>query len=278
MAIPKTERMKQNLGKTAEIKKIDIGAPFIWLKQAANDILHCPRLAIVFGLFFTAISYAAWNYLITSETLNDVAAPLLAVMILVLGPISAISLYEASRQLSSGQSPTIGSVLGAAFKANGSCPSLFLSVILVVLSIAWMMFSPLVYAIFNSGSLNIVSENQTVIQSIIAEITSGENTGFVFTYSLFTAFVGLIAFMISWFSFPMVLDKDCDPFTAIVTSLRAAISNLLVMLIWVTIVLALVLAALVLTADLYFFGLIFVVPFLAHATWHAYESMIGDLK
>ena len=278
MAIPQTARMQQNLGKVAELKKIDIGAPFTWLKQGVGDFLAMPVLAIFFGIFFTAISYGAWDYLSTSETLRDVAAPLLAVMILVLGPISAISLYDASRQLASGKKPSISSVLGAAFKANGSCPSLFLSVILVVLAIAWMMFSPLIYAIFNTGSLNIVSENQTVIQAIIADITSGENTGFMITYFLFTAFVGLIAFMISWFSFPMVLEKDCDPFTAIVTSLRAAVANSVIMLIWVPMVGILVLGALVLTANFYFVGLVFVIPVLAHATWHAYKSMIGELK
>jgi len=40
----------------------------------------------------------------------------------------------------------------------------------------------------------------------------------------------------------------------------------------------LVLGALILTADLYFVGLVFVIPVLAHSTWHAYKSMVGELK
>ncbi len=278
MAIPQTARMQENLGKTAELKQVDMGAPFTWLKQGVSDFLAMPVLAIFYGVLFTLVSYGAWHYLSTSETLGDVAAPLLAVIILVLGPMSAMSLYDASRRLSNGESPNISAVFGAAFKAKGSCPSIFLSVILVVLAIAWMMFSPLIYAIFNTGSLNIVSENQTVVQAILADITSGANTGFVVTYFIFTAVVGLISFMISWFSFPMVLDKDCDPFTAVVTSLKAAMANLVIMLIWVPMVGILVLGALMLTADLYFVGLVFVIPVLAHATWHAYKSMIGELK
>jgi uncharacterized membrane protein len=278
MAIPKTARMQETLGKTAELKKVSMGAPFTWLKQGISDFLAMPLLAVFYGILFTVVAYGAWHYLSTSEMLGDVAAPLLAVIILLLGPISAMSLYDASRRLSNGENPSISTVFGAAFKANGSCPSIFLSVILVVLAIAWMMFSPLIYAIFNTGSLNIVSENQTVIQAILADITSGANTGFVVTYSIFTAVVGLTSFMISWFSFPMVLDKDCDPFTAVVTSLKAAMANLVIMLIWVPMVGIIVLGALVLTANLYFIGLIFVIPVLAHATWHAYESMIGELK
>jgi len=278
MAIPQTARMQENIGKTAELKQVSMSAPFTWLKQGVNDFLAVPVLAIFYGILFTLVSYGAWYYLSTSETLGDVAAPLLAVIILLLGPISAMSLYDASRRIAAGEKPSIGSVIGAAFKANGSCPSIFLSVILVVLAIAWMMFSPLIYAVFNTGSLNIVSENQTVIQAILADITSGANTGFIVTYAIFTTVVGLTSFMISWFSFPMVLDKDCDPFTAVVTSLKAAMANLVIMLIWVPMVGILVLGALVLTADLYFVGLVFVIPVLAHATWHAYKSMIGELE
>mgnify|MGYP003958182999 FL=1 len=278
MAIPQTARMQENIGKTAELKEVSMGAPFTWLKQGVGDFLAMPVLAIFFGILFTVVSYGAWDYLSTSKTLGDVAAPLLAVLILILGPISAMSLYDASRRLAAGEKPSIGTVFGAAFKANGSCPSIFLSVILVVLAIAWMMFSPLIYAVFNTGSLNIVSENQTVVQAILADITSGANTGFVVTYFIFTAVVGLTSFMISWFSFPMVLDTDCDPFTAIVTSLKAAMANLVIMLIWVPMVGILVLGALMLTADLYFVGLVVVIPVLAHSTWHAYKGMIGELK
>ncbi len=278
MAMPQTERMRATLGKTAELKKVSLAAPFTWLKQGVSDLLAMPILAIFCGLLFTAVSYSSWHYLSTSETLGDVAAPLLAVIILLLGPLSAISLYDASRRLAMGEKPSIGSVVSAAFKTNGSCPSIFLSVILVVLAIAWMMFTPLIYAVFNAGSLNIVNENQTVVQAILADITSGANTGFVITFSIYTALVGLIAFMISWFSYPMVLDKDCDPFTAIVTSLKAAMANLVIMFIWVPLVGILVLGALVLTADFYFIGLVFVIPVIAHSTWHAYKSMIGELK
>ncbi|MCS5586002.1 MAG: DUF2189 domain-containing protein [Gammaproteobacteria bacterium] len=278
MAIPQTTRMQENLGKTAKLKKVSMSAPFTWIRQGVVDFITMPALAIFYGTLFTVVSYGAWHYLSTSETLGDVAAPLLAVIILVLGPISAMSLYDASRRLSSGEKPSISTVLSAAFKANGSCPSVFLSVILVILAIAWMMFSPLIYAIFNTGSLQIVSENQTVVQAILADITSGANTGFVVTYSIFTAVIGLAAFMISWFSFPMILDKDCDPFTAVVTSLKAATANLVIMLIWVPMVGIIVLGALVLTVNFYFVGLVFVIPVLAHATWHAYRSMIGELK
>jgi uncharacterized membrane protein len=63
-----------------------------------------------------------------------------------------------------------------------------------------------------------------------------------------------------------------------VTSLKAAMANKIIMLIWVPTVGILVLGALVLTVNFYFVGLVFIIPVLAHATWHAYKSMIGELK
>jgi Predicted integral membrane protein len=274
MAIPQTARMQENLSKTAKLNEVGVGAPFTWLKQGVGDLMAVPVLSLFNGALFAIITYGLWTYLDGSQTLHDVAVPLLAVIVLLLGPISAMSLYDASRRISNGEKPSIGTVVSAAFKTNGSCPSIFLSVILVVLAIAWMMFSPLIYAVFNTGSLNIVNENQTIIQAILAEITSGSNMNFVIAYFSFTAVVGLISFMISWFSFPMVLDTDCDPFTATVTSLRAAMANKLIMLMWVPMVGILVLIGLMTP---YFIGLVVVIPVLAHATWHAYKSMIGKL-
>ena len=83
MAIPQTTRMQENLGKTAELKKVSMGAPFIWIRQGVNDFITMPSLAIFYGMLFTVVSYGAWHYLSTSETLGDVAAPLLAVIILL---------------------------------------------------------------------------------------------------------------------------------------------------------------------------------------------------
>ena len=272
---PQTARMEKNLSKTAKLNEVGIEAPFTWLKQGIGDMMAVPVLSLFYGVLFAVVTFSLWNFLEGSQTLHDVAVPITAVIILVLGPISAMSLYDASRRISNGEKPSIGTVVKAAFKTNGSCPSIFLSVILVVLAIAWMMFSPLIYAVFNTGSLNIVNENQTIIQAILAEITSGSNMGFVVAYFSFTAVVGLIAFMISWFSFPMVLDTDCDPFTATMTSLRAAMANKIIMLMWVPLVGILVLIGLITP---YFIGLVVVIPVLAHATWHAYKAMIGKLE
>ena len=275
MAIIQTVRMQKNAGKKATINIIGLGSPITWVRKALNDIIACPKLAIFYGGLFTLIVYNLWLLLEQSAALHDVSAPLVAMIILVLGPISAISLYDVSRRISNGEKPTIGSVLKSSIKSNGACPSVFISIALMLLAIAWMVFSPLIYTVFTAGALNIVNPDQTIIQNIVADFANGTNMGFIIAYSIFTLVLALIAFMISWFSFPMIHDQDVDPFTAITTSLKAASKNTLVMVPWVAFVGAVVIIGLLTP---YFLGLVIIIPILAHATWHAYEEMIGNVK
>ncbi|WP_428086805.1 DUF2189 domain-containing protein [Candidatus Thioglobus sp.] len=274
MAIIKTARAQKNEGRAAMVNSVGLKAPLTWLKKAVSDMTTCPTLAAFYGILFTFITYVLWDLLSQSEALHDVAVPLIAMLILVLGPISALSLYDVSRRTSKGEIPTLSSVLKAGVKSNGSCPSVLLSVILIILALMWMLFSPLIYAVFTAGSLHIVGPDQSIAQGIVSDISNGNNMGFIIAYFIFTSVVGIVAFMISWFSFPMVLDQDVDPLTAVTTSLRAAMSNKLVMILWIAIVGVLILFSLFTP---YFVGLVVVVPLLAHATWYAYKDMINNI-
>lgn len=272
MASMQTVRMQKNAGKKATVNSIGLGSPATWIIKAFKDIMICPKLAVFYGGLFTLVVYNLWTFLSQSASLHDVAAPLVVMVILILGPISAISLYDVSRKISNGEKPTIGSVLKASIKSNGSCPSIFLSILLMLIAVTWMVLTPLIYAVFTAGSLNTIGADQTIIQGVLSSLTNGENTAFLIVYSIFTAVLALIAFMISWFSFPMIHDQDVDPLTAITTSLRAASKNALVMFFWILLVGSVVTLGLLTP---YFFGLVIVIPVLAHATWHAYEEMIN---
>jgi uncharacterized membrane protein len=273
--LAKTARMEKNSGLKATINYIGLSSPITWVDKAFKDFMLCPKIAIFYGGMFTLVIYNLWAFLLQSSILHDVAAPLIAMIILILGPMSAISLYDVSKKISNGETPTIRSVIKASIKSNGSCPSIFLSIILMLIAVSWMVLSPLIYTVLHAGTLNIVNSDQTIIQSMIADFLSGTNMAFVVTYSIFTLLLGLIAFMISWFSFPMVHDQDVDPFTAIITSLKAASKNTLVMIPWIIFVSVFVILGLLTP---YFIGLVIIIPVLAHATWHAYKEMIGDIK
>jgi uncharacterized membrane protein len=74
-------------------------------------------------------------------------------------------------------------------------------------------------------------------------------------------------------SFPLLLDRDVDVVTAMVTSVRAVVTSPLPMIGWAaTIVLLLALSALP-----YFLGLVVTLPILGHTTWHLYRKIVAPV-
>ena len=84
------------------------------------------------------------------------------------------------------------------------------------------------------------------------------------------AIFAAITFAASAFSLPMLLHRDVDAVTAVVTSINAVLRNKPAMLVWVLCIVGL-LALGVATA---FLGFIVVIPLLGYATWHGYLRTI----
>jgi uncharacterized membrane protein len=74
-------------------------------------------------------------------------------------------------------------------------------------------------------------------------------------------------------SFPLLVDRNHDVVTAMITSFRAVALNPAVMLGW-----ALCVVVLMIVASLpMFLGLLVVLPVLGHATWHLYRRVVAPL-
>ena len=84
------------------------------------------------------------------------------------------------------------------------------------------------------------------------------------------AVFAVVAFCISAFSLPMIMDRRTDLITAIVTSVNAVLRNRKVMLAWA----AIILTGILLSVVTGLLGLVVVLPVLGHATWHAYRETI----
>jgi uncharacterized membrane protein len=87
------------------------------------------------------------------------------------------------------------------------------------------------------------------------------------------AALSLLAFSLTVVSFPLLVDRDVDFITAIITSVRAVASNPAPMIGWALCVVLLLIAG----AAPMFLGLIVVLPILGHATWHLYRRLVEPL-
>ena len=84
------------------------------------------------------------------------------------------------------------------------------------------------------------------------------------------AVIAAIIFGISVVSIPLLRVRDLDVVTAALTSLDVCRRNPKAMLLWATLIAA-IMAVGVLTA---FVGLVIAFPLIGHATWHAFRDLI----
>ena len=82
--------------------------------------------------------------------------------------------------------------------------------------------------------------------------------------------LALFVYALSVVSVPLMLDRDSDVATAIMTSLRAFTRNVGPLLLWAAVLVAMTLLGF---ATL-LFGLILIMPILGHASWHAYRELV----
>ncbi|KIZ41063.1 MULTISPECIES: DUF2189 domain-containing protein [Rhodopseudomonas] len=231
------------------------------LGQGLRDFQAAP----LYGLAFGAI-YAAGGMLIlaclTALHMVYLAYPLGAGFAL-LGPFVALGLYEVSRQREQGKRPSIPHLIGL-MRSRGELG--WMAFVTLFLFVIWMYQVRLLIALF----LGISASFTSLQQFISVVLTTNEGLVFLAVGNCVGAALALVLFSLTVVSFPLLLDRDVDFVTAMVTSVRAVVMSPLPMIGWAaTIVLLLAISALP-----YFLGLVVTLPILGHATWHLYRKLV----
>jgi uncharacterized membrane protein len=219
------------------------------------------RAAPQFGLFFGGIYVGAglllgWALFTRSAVAWLVPA---AAGFPLLAPFCAVGLYEVSRRREAGLSLPWGAVLGA-LRGHGDEQILSFGVIIFVAFGFWLMIAHAIFAIFLSDS---GTESLAFLMS---------STGLIMLAvgSAVGALLALGFYAVTVVSLPMLVDRDVDFMTAIITSLAAVRDNGRVLLGW-----AILIAATLFLAMLpAFLGLFVALPVLGHATWHLYRRAV----
>ena len=173
-----------------------------------------------------------------------------------LAPLTCIGLYAISAQLERGQPPLLTRSLRAAFRRHLGNELIF-AVVLLVIFLVWARAAIMVTVFFPS-------EGEVTLQDLWPYLAFGSLVGSVFA---------AVTFCASAFSLPMIMHRDVDSITAIVTSINAVLRNKGAMFVWLTIIVAGLLLGLV-TA---FVGLVVIIPVIGYAAWHGYlETIVAD--
>lgn len=230
------------------------------LRQGLRDFLATPLTALFFASFYVIAGLLmGWITYTTGQTFWLV----LAVMgFPLVGALAAVGFYEVSRRRLENEPLNFGSIARTtwAFK-NEQLP--WLAAIIVVIFLFWFFLGHMIFALFLG-----LSPMTNISSSLGVFLTSQGLTMIAFGSAVGAVFAVLV-FSLSVLGMPMLIDRDVDFMTAMLSSISAVMQAPVLYLMWGAFIGVVTLLSMLPS----FLGLFISMPILGHATWHLYKRV-----
>lgn len=242
-----------------EFHKITLATLALALRLGWRDMVAAPKFGVLFALPYIAGGLAfVWITQVTGQSYWLIFA---ALGFPLFAPLASVGLYEVSRRRKGGQPLDWGPILGVIVRQrSGQLP--WLSAVVVVIFLFWFFLGHMIFALFLglSTMTNISSSFDVYLtQDGLTMLAVGSAVGAVFAF---------VSYAVSVMGIPMLLDREVDFMTAMLTSFQVVLDNLIVLMVWAALIAVLTALAMVPV----FFGLLIVFPLLGHASWHLYHA------
>lgn len=232
------------------------------LSRGLADFAATWPFGLFFGGFYVLCGLVLWQ--VTVWTGQGYWLMLAAFGFPLLGPLSAVGIYEISRLRAAGDRPTWGHVLTGVWREKDrQMPSM--AAVVIVLFIFWIFIGHVVFALFMGLS------TMTNVSSSYEVFLTSNGLMMIGVELMIGGAVALLLFAITVMGMPMLVDREVDFVTAMIASVGVVTRNPGPMLGWAAIVTCALLAAMVPA----FLGLLVVLPILGHATWHLYRAALA---
>lgn len=251
-----------------QVRTVGLMQPMTWLVLAWRDMARSGWISFAHGLAITAFG---WAILAVAHHRFWLLAGALSGF-LVVAPVLATSLYALSRALEQRQEANLGVVLktwlnwqNSHFNKWGNdywCMVQF-GALLALAATGWVITSAAFITLL--APVPVETPMDFMRHVVLA------NNGWLF--ELWLALGSLLAapiFASSVIAMPLLLDRRASLRVAVLTSWQVVVANPLPMAFWAALILGFTLLGL----GSLLLGLIFVMPMLGHASWHAYRDLV----
>lgn len=243
------------------IRRVDADQPWRWLSAGWADLCRAPTVSLSYGLAFALAGWVLTAAIWIFEQFYLVLP--LAAGFMLLGPIIGVGLYDASRRLEGGLPVSLGQAL-TAWRANAPQIAL-MGLVLMLFMLAWVRFATILFALFFSD--NPPRPEPLFLLDVFA---SAESIPFLAVGTIIGGLLAATVFAVSAISVPLLIDRQANVITAIITSFEAVRQNFWTTALWAWLI-ALFVAAGIVTGYL---GLIITLPLIGHGSWHAYKALV----
>lgn len=231
--------------------------PLRWLARGWADLMRCPVPGLVHGA--AAAAFGALLLAIARDRFWMLAGSFSG--FLLVAPLVATGLYEVSRTLQRKRRATLATALSA-WKPRDHRLVLF-GVLLALAGTGWVLTSA---SLITGFAPRPVASPADFLHVVVLN----EHSRLFEAWLVLGSVLAAPMFMSSVVAIPMLLDRPHGIVTAVAASVRAVLLSPVAMALWATLIVLLTLLGM---ATL-MLGLVVVVPWLAHASWHAYIDVV----
>ena len=244
-----------------EVNEVDLSDLRISLALGWRDFRRAPLLGLAFSMVYVL---GGWLILWAMTAKGQVWWTLPAgAGFPIVGPFIACGFYEISRRLEAGKALVAGEVFGVIFRQKDrQIPAM--AAVIVIYFLFWNFLAHMIFALFLGNA------TMTNVSSSLAVFLTPEGLIMLTVGTLVGAGFAVLLFCLTVVSLPMLLDREVDFVTAMLTSFALVKENPRIMLGWG----ALIAVSLFLGMLPGFLGLLIVLPLFGHASWHLYRRAV----
>jgi uncharacterized membrane protein len=232
------------------------------LNAGVSDFLARPLMSGFFGLFYAVFGlFFVWCLLWLDKVWMIIPA---AVGFPLIAPFAAAGLYEMSRRMEEKESFGWSEILTVMANQRKREMGWMAFVTLFIFWVWMYQFRTVLVIVLQNASF---SDFDGFLNTVLF---TPEGWTFLAIGTCIGALLSAVLFTVTVVAMPMLLDRETDFVSAMLTSIRVVTENPVVMLTWAAIISVTMLLSLVPA----FLGLIFTLPILGHTTWHLYRRAV----